>query len=83
MNQKNIDKLFKEIKAGDLFYIKEIAFMKYINIANFPDTIIPFKNILAFVTKIEDEKIFLFSYENEIYEFSKQDLYDYNLLEKL
>lgn len=83
MNEKNIDKLFRETQVGDLFYIKEIAFTKYINFKDVTDNILPLNYIIATVTKIDHEKIFLFSRESETFEFSKNDLLEYNLLERI
>ncbi len=85
MNEKNIDNLFRTTNIGDLFYVKEIALAKLFNIknVNFIDEISPFKLIIAFVTDINESEITLFSCQNEILKFSKQELLDYNLLEKI
>lgn len=81
MNEKNIDLLFKSTRVGDLFYVKEISLLKYH--LNIPDSILPFNFTLAFVTRIDKEKISLYTHENNIVEFSREDLLEFNLLEKL
>jgi len=84
MNEKNIDNLFRNTKIGDLFYIKEISTAKLFNIytSTFQDTILPFKFLVGIVIDINEDTITLFSSEKEILKFSKEELNDYNVLEK-
>lgn len=81
MNERNVNQLFKSTRVGDLFYVKEISVLKYH--LNIPDSILPFDFTIAFVTKIDKEKISLYTHENNLVEFSREDLLEFNLLEKI